>query len=613
MKLATNLRIRWKGFIDTIIRFPLTILLLAVAVITNAVMINSQKEEPYTKVMITLLIGASIYVVGQLLYERFFKSLVQRYIIMGVTIVLSAIYYIFIHNTNWGMEPTIRTTVIFFILLIAFLWIPVIRNKVNFNQSFMAAFKGFFITLFYSGILFLGITLIIRAITMLIIRLDENAFAHSANIIFMFLAPVYFLSLIPVYPNKGENRTEHREYIDSTKAMQEEANPKDTVIPDVIAGQEELLVKAVSPARILETLISYIIIPITAVFTIILLLYIIMNISGNFWTDNLMEPLLLSYSITVIIVYLLASNLKNVLADYFRKIFPKVLVPIVLFQTIASILKVGDAGITYGRYYVILFGVFAIVAGIIFCVLPVHKNGIIAPVLIALSLISIIPPVDAFTISKVNQTERLENALKRNAMLKENTIIPNADIQKKDQNIIINSVNYLNRMDYVKSITWLSDYHEEGDFKKTFGFTGFATEKDDYISSYTERDNSTPIPIEGYDFMIFRNVSNNSRDFETAVFKIKDKSYSIQLGNTTSEVAPIILTKGNKKIISFDTNKIFQKFTQGNKTKVNTKEVTFTTENESAVMTIVAQSVNVSRSEFEKNLYADIFIMVHIK
>ena len=60
---------------------------------------------------------------------------------------------------------------------------------------------------------------------------------------------------------------------------------------------------AIRPSKFLEGLISYIIIPITAIFTVILLLYVIMNITGDFWKDNLMEPLLVTFSITVIVVY----------------------------------------------------------------------------------------------------------------------------------------------------------------------------------------------------------------------------------------------------------------------------------------------------------------------
>ena len=70
-------------------------------------------------------------------------------------------------------------------------------------------------------------------------------------------------------------------------------------------------------------------------------------------------------------------------------------------------------GVTHGRYYVILFGIFATIAGLIFSFLPIKKNGIIVAVLIVFSAISIIPPIDAFTVSRVNQINLLEKTLLR--------------------------------------------------------------------------------------------------------------------------------------------------------------------------------------------------------
>lgn len=613
MKSISTMRIRWKGLIDTMIRFPLTIVLLAAAVITNAVIINTQNNRQGIKLLLTFLLGASICTVGQLLYESFFRSSLRRLLIMGAAAAFSVSYYFSIYKTDMGIEVSIRTTVIFFILLIAFLWIPAVKSRINFNQSFMAAFKSFFVASFFTGILFLGTALIIGAINLLIIKVNGNSYEHAANIIFTFLAPFYFLSMIPVYPNRNEEKAAEKALIDSEEKQQDELISDNIIVPGEAAGREELLMKAISPARFLKTLISYIIIPVTAVFTIILLLYIILNISGDFWTNNLLEPLLLSYSITVIIVYLLTSNLQSVFAGYFRKIFPKVLVPVVLFQTIASIIKISEVGITYGRYFIILFGVFAIAAGIVFCVLPVQKNGVIAPILIILSLISVIPPVDAFTVSRINQTVRLENVLKRNDMLKNDTVTPKKDISEKDQNIIISSVNYLNSIDDTKKIAWLSAYHKSGNFETSFGFPEYAVNKNEYTNIYIERDSSTPIPVSGYDYVIFRNINNNSLDFQTADFKAGGKKYSLKRIGTATEAPHISLSEAGKEIISFDTSEMFNKYTTGNKTMAATEDVTFKTENASAVMAVIAQSINVNKSEYERNLNADVFILIHIK
>ncbi len=211
--------------------------------------------------------------------------------------------------------------------------------------------------------------------------------------------------------------------------------------------------------KFLEILLSYIIIPLTALFTLILLVYMIQNIRGEFWTDNLLEPMLVSYAVTVILVYILVSEIENKFSIFFRKIFPKLLIPIVIFQIIASYITLTDTGITHTRYYVILFGIFAAISGILMSFFPVRKNGIVAGILIIFAAVSIIPPVDAFTISEKSQVNTLEEVLVKNGMLKDNVIIPNASIPNEDKEKITSTVQYL----------WMMNYHN-GPFLSSKGF-----------------------------------------------------------------------------------------------------------------------------------------------
>ena len=162
--------------------------------------------------------------------------------------------------------------------------------------------------------------------------------------------------------------------------------------------------------------------------------------------------MLVSYAITVILVYILASEITNRFTELFRKIFPKILIPIVVFQIIASCLKLSDMGLTHKRYFVIIFGVFAAIVGILLSFLPVRKNGIIALLLIVFSAISIVPPVDAFTTSRNSQTETLTNVLVKNNMLENNQIKANPSISNKDKEIITKAVSYLSMMEYTKKI-----------------------------------------------------------------------------------------------------------------------------------------------------------------
>ena len=130
---------------------------------------------------------------------------------MGVVVLLTAGYYLIIMPApKLSMEIEIRTAVALFALLIAFIWVPVIKSKISFNKSFMISFKSFFNSLFFSAVIFGGISIILAAINQLIFPLDYKAYPHTSNIVFVIFAPMYFLSLIPVYLGAKDKNKDSR-------------------------------------------------------------------------------------------------------------------------------------------------------------------------------------------------------------------------------------------------------------------------------------------------------------------------------------------------------------------------------------------------------------------
>jgi hypothetical protein len=593
MKQVRKLRAGLVQLTGTVRRYPLTILLLVLLAIVNAMEIQSGFTL-YSKMVYTLSFGIFLSLAAQAVYERFFDSKAVRIFLLSGTTGLTAVYYLILSGgEKVNRIASIRTIAALFILFIAFLWIPTIKSRVTLNESFLAVFKAFFQAAFYSGVLFLGVSLIIMAINTLLLPVEGNVLSHAANIIFSILASVYLLSLLPIFA-------------DGIAGGKEEN------------GEPSKMHTAVPVSRFLETLISYVIIPVTAVFTLVLLLYIVRNITGSFWTDNLMEPLLMSYSITVILVYLLASNIENAFAKSFRKIFPKVLVPIVLFQTIASILKIGETGMTHGRYYAILFGVFATIAGSIFCIVPVRKNGLIAPILMFLALISIVPPMDAFSVSKHNQTKRLENALLRSNMLQEGKITPNPSAAKKARQVIITSLQYLDSMGYSKDIDWLKAYADTGDFEKTFGFSQFDSANQN-SGIYLHREPG-PIPITGYDSMLHTNLYFQGAGGEIGSFEKDGKAYRI-LDQMLSDGRHHIVLFGeeNRELLSFDTEAILSRAMSSGEGKeiMRLPDASFTQENDLARITFVTENIYIGNytgsTGKEKQADIEAYILIEIK
>lgn len=482
-----------------------------------------------------MIVCAFLSLVVQSIYEKYNLDNKTRWILYGANILVSCIYYFLIKQSQNDIQLYTRTIVLIFILLLLFLLIPSIKSLINFNQSFLTFFKASFLSYFYSMIIFIGSFLIIVAIDNLIVSVNYTLYEHVANIIFAVFAPIYLLSLIPHYP--------------STKKM------------GVENIDNEKLQKAIECPKFLNVLISYILIPIISIFTIILIIYLVGNIGEKFWTDTALEPMLISYSISVLIIYILASNIKNNFTKLFQMIFPKVLIPIVLLQTIASIIKINENGITYGRYYVILFGVFATIAGVLFSIIDIEKNGIVIAVLIVLATISIIPPVDAFTISKSSQIRIFESVLNKNNMLENNKIIANSNISEDDKEIIRNSIQYIYYMKYYKEIEYLSDMENQyNDFENTFGFKRYFESEVSNNYYYVDKyliENSF-IDLEDYNSLAkFEIYTREPGMYENRQIIINGKTYYFDLSHINIDHTIDIREENNDLLISFKLNDLY--------------------------------------------------------
>lgn len=595
MKQIKKLQDMLRGLTDAFGRYPLTALFLFAAAAVNAADIITGAD--YSKYLMVFAVGAFLSVVMQAAYERFFYKAAGRWALMAAAVILTAGYYLVVMPApELGIETGVRTSVAMLALFVAFIWVPSVRSSISFNESFMIAFKAFFNALLFSGVIMAGIGIIIAAADQLLFQVHEDAYSHTANIVFILFAPMYFLSLVPVYPGEADKGKE-QEYLDL---------------------KAEKVNRAAYCPRFLEILISYVIIPLLSVFTIILVLYILRNIGGRFWTDNLLEPMLVSYSITVILLYILASRLENRFALYFRLIFPKVLVPIVIFQIIASVLSLGDTGFTHTRYYVILFGIFAAASGIVLSVVPVRKNGIVAAILVVFAVISIIPPVDAFTVSRASQTARLEKVLLKNNMLAGNSIKPNADISEEDKEAIVKAFDYLRRMDYTGKLDWLpADTDGYRDFSSIFGFNEYDISGNQSENVYLVLEQQMPVDIKGYDTLVNINVNIPGGKTTEKLLELEKQGVKYTLSKyTEEEQCDIILSEDeNRELIRFSTQEMLDRLSgySSGKGSIAPGEATFSTENEAAKIRVIVRNANIDKGQDRIACYAELYVLVTIK
>ncbi len=264
-----------------------------------------------------------------------------------------------------------------------------------------------------------------------------------------------------------------------------------------------------------------------------------------------------------------------------------------------------------------MFGIFATVSAFIFSIRPNHKNNVIAPILIALSLISILPPTDAFTISKYNQINRLSNVLEKNEMLKDDKIVPNANIADEDKQIIINSVRYLSRMDYLKDINWLHDYYENYDFQKTFGFNQFGnipeTEMPDSWRLFLAQ--WTPIDISDYDIFVEADLYRVDQRSSSEITYLEYDGYSIKQEGENG-IGDIVLRDGqDNELIRYSLDSIFERFMDREPRfgDISRDEAEFISENDNVVLYIVVKTLSYEIWDTSEYQNINAYIMVKIK
>ncbi|HKL80249.1 MAG TPA: hypothetical protein VJ888_07425 [Mobilitalea sp.] len=261
-----------------------------------------------------------------------------------------------------------------------------------------------------------------------------------------------------------------------------------------------------------------------------------------------------------------------------------------------------------------MFGIFATISGVLFSFLPSRRNGVIAPILIILSLISILPPIDAFTVSRDNQYKRLEKVLLENDMLIEDTIVPNETISEEDRQVLIRSMDYLEQMEYTKHYTWLDDYRIEG-FERTFGFNRYDTPGEVYKSSYFYVNNEIMTPVTDYDYFFETVIYQNMNNIEAGYFETKGVAYLLSYEPDKQDITYLILKEDGKELIRLSIHDIFNSFDIiGNESReISTNEAEFIVENDRAILTISLRNINIDSWTGGIDYRAEAYILIKIK
>jgi hypothetical protein len=454
MNFAQKSRARLRNMSLAITRFWFSIIVFILT--TGTVMFAIETETDLSKEILTLVMAGLLGIAVRLICERLSNRPIQIPLLLYANVLLFSVgYYLYLYYTDFYLYLTgVRSGILVFIICMSIIWIPSIkRDEFAFSRSFMVFVKAQFVAILFSLVLMLGLYAIVGAYSFLIQTVDYTIYAHIGALTWFGFFTLYFLSLIPHFPTN-------------------------------IESADDNYLRAAMVPRFLEILLSYIVIPIIIAYTLILLLYIIQNITGDFWNNSLLEPLLVSYVVAGWFTLFLIVTLENKTVRLFKKLFPPLLFIVTALQGASSFIKFQQLGITDGRYFILLFVIFSTLSSLIYLFWH-RKMSWIPGLLIFLSIISILPYIDAVSIGTYSQTQQLETTLNRNDMLANNTIQPNSKLSTADKKRIVESYNYLQKVDELDKLPYFdTNYLSSREFAEVFGFDRYSLD--------------TPTPNQGY-------------------------------------------------------------------------------------------------------------------
>lgn len=560
----------WKS---SLIRFPMVILFGVIATILAIYMNHTPYDQPMMMAetgVYASIVGMLLATLGQVTYERFVKEQrpIQAFGIQGLTGILTGVYYVAASRTNefFSSHLFTRTNIALFLLTLLIIWLPSIKNEgLDFAQSFRIWFKSFFVSAVYTGILMLGISLILGGWSVLISNVDGELYWDIFSVLAYIFFPWYLLSQQSVFT---------RPFIEETGKMTSEVS------------------------KFLDVLLTKIFIPIVSVYTLIIFIYFFSNL-GN-WMDITIEFVMVSYLIVGWMVLFLVAAIERPLVTRFTQVYAVAVLIASVFQIYRSVIYSNVYGVTMSRYMLMLFCSISAIGAILYLL----KNQWL-PLVVAVGLfIAMMPPVDAISVSVASQGKIVNDILAdypdlitdgQLALTTENvTQLDNTTAQKMKQSLrYLDKYNELNRVSQIPE-----DFDVYRDLRV---FDGIQTDDDgyDYQNSYyfsatLNSEQGVAMPFnsnDGGEVILLHSYDG------TETFTALDQNFSQQIVDVTRLE---VTAEDSGEVLQFDLSGL-EDLAEDNYADLTSDQATFNQESESYLATLIVQDFSIYSQSGDDN------------
>ncbi|WP_243124535.1 DUF4153 domain-containing protein [Clostridium sp. AWRP] len=200
MKFTAYIKSILSGLYLSLKRFPLTIM-FSVSVFLTLIVISeaNPKENTLARVAMILALGIPISLCIKLFFEKINKKSIFKLLSAQLCGILFLIVYYFLFLNTMDMVSITRYAAVSTTLYLAFLFIPYFLKKEQFEMYVITIFTGFFITIIYSIVLYLGLSAILFTIDKLLgIKILGKIYYYTWLFVVFIFSLLYFLSGIPI-------------------------------------------------------------------------------------------------------------------------------------------------------------------------------------------------------------------------------------------------------------------------------------------------------------------------------------------------------------------------------------------------------------------------------
>jgi len=409
-------------------RFPLVLAAALVAAYAALGMIhNSGETSALTRLLTAATLGFPLLFAVTIVAERRARTAAARWGLLAVGVAVLVAFW-----TAWpGWSAPIQAMryaqlSVAFHLMAAFLPYARYREPNGFWQYNRALFLRYLTASLYSGVLYAGLAVALLAVDKLLgVNVPGEGYARLWVVIAFVFNTWFFVGGVPRDFGALEARTDY-------------------------------------PTG-LRIFTQYILVPIVAIYLLILTLYLGKVLITRQWPSGWIGYLVSSVATVGILSWLLVHPLEEKPEYAWVKTFTRgfyiVLMPSIVMLWLAIWKRVEQYGITERRYFLIVLSIWLAAIALYYTIARSRSIKVIPATLSAVALLTFAGPWGAYTVSRASQLSRLRGVLERNAMLVNGTLqAPARDVSFADRRELSGGFRYLLETHGDGAIAaWLSD------------------------------------------------------------------------------------------------------------------------------------------------------------